>query len=284
MANVAVVTDTISCLPRDLIEQHDIHILPIIILADGRVFKDWVDITPQESYEIFLKNPDEFRTSAPSTDDCILAMLAAREKSANIVCITVSREMSAVYSAALLAKEHIMAVMPDTQIEVIDSETATASEGFVALAAARAASGGAGLAEVTQAAENMKTRAQCLFVLDTIRHIYRSGRIPRVASQVGSVLNIRPILEAKRKVEFLGAVRSRHAGIERILKLTHERAGNRRLHISVMHAYALAEAEQLMETVEREFDCAELWLSEFSPVMGYACGTGTLGLAFYAED
>ena len=56
------------------------------------------------------------------------------------------------------------------------------------------------------------------------------------------------------------------------------------MHVAVMHAYALDEAEKLRELVAAEFNCTELWISEFSPVMGYACGTGTLGLAFYTED
>jgi fatty acid-binding protein DegV len=54
--------------------------------------------------------------------------------------------------------------------------------------------------------------------------------------------------------------------------------------MAVMHAYAPDDAQKLKERVESEFDCAELWITEFSPVMGYACGTGTLGLAFYPED
>jgi len=52
----------------------------------------------------------------------------------------------------------------------------------------------------------------------------------------------------------------------------------------VIHVYAPDEAEKLKEQVSAEFNCAELWITEFSPVMGYACGTGTLGLAFYSED
>jgi fatty acid-binding protein DegV len=56
------------------------------------------------------------------------------------------------------------------------------------------------------------------------------------------------------------------------------------VHIAVMHAYALEEAQKLMERLRSEFNCVELWLTEFSPVMGYATGTGTIGFAFYVED
>jgi fatty acid-binding protein DegV len=50
-----------------------------------------------------------------------------------------------------------------------------------------------------------------------------------------------------------------------------------------MHAYATEEAKKLKETVASSFKCAEIWLSDFSPLMGYAIGTGALGLAFYGE-
>jgi len=55
------------------------------------------------------------------------------------------------------------------------------------------------------------------------------------------------------------------------------------VHVAVMHVYAEDQAEILKERVSSEFNCAELWVTEFSPLMGYACGAGTLGLAFYPE-
>ena len=81
----------------------------------------------------------------------------------------------------------------------------------------------------------------------------------------------------------MGAVRNKRGGIGRLLKIMRSKVGQNPVHVAVMHAYALDEAERLKERVSSEFKCAELWISEFSPIMGYACGTGTLGLAFYSE-
>ena len=130
----------------------------------------------------------------------------------------------------------------------------------------------------------MRDKVSSIVLLDTIRHVYRSGRIPKIASQVGSILNIRPILTVSGAVHFTGAVRNREHGINRIVQMMRDKVGQSPVHVAVFHAYALDEAERLKERVSSEFDCAELWLGEFSPVMGYACGTGTLGLAFYTED
>ncbi|MBA7703200.1 hypothetical protein ES703_111982 [subsurface metagenome] len=85
-------------------------------------------------------------------------------------------------------------------------------------------------------------------------------------------------------MNFAGVVRSRERGIEKLLGFMRDRAGQKPVHVAVMHAYALDEAEKLKERISSEFNCRELWLTEFSPVMGYATGTGTLGLAFYSGD
>jgi DegV family protein with EDD domain len=283
MPKVAIITDSIACLTRELVEQYGIEIIPINFYACGKLYKDWVDVTPSEAYELFLEDPDSFKTSAASPEDCFQAYRNASRRADNILCITVSTELSAVYSVAQEAKELVKAELPQTTIEVLDSRTATPAEGMVALAAARAAAGGKGLAEVISAAEEIRDRVNTIVFLDTIRHVYRSGRIPKIASQIGSVLNIKPILTVSGKVHFTTAVRNRKHGIERILQMMREKTGQNPVHAAVMHAYALDEAEKLKERVASEFNCVELWLTEFSPIMGYACGTGTIGVAFYSE-
>jgi DegV family protein with EDD domain len=138
--------------------------------------------------------------------------------------------------------------------------------------------------EVLNVALNMRERVTAIALLDTMKHVYRSGRIPKIAAKVGSMLSIRPIFTVSDVVHFASAVRNKKRGIERLLQMMRDKVGDKATHIAVMHAYALEEAEKLKERVAAEFKCAELWLTEFSPLMGYACGTGTLGLAFYAED
>lgn len=284
MQKVAIITDSVSCLTRELVEQYRIVIVPINVYAEGKVYKDWVDITPTQAYEIFLKDPESFKTSATSPEDCLRAFHEAGKEDRDILFVTVSTKLSTVYNVALAAKEQVQKELPRTSIEVLDSYTATAAQGFVALAAARAAAEGKDLAEVVSAAEEMRGRVSCVIFLDTIRHVYRSGRIPKFASQVGSVLNIKPILTISKAVHFISAVRSRKQGIERSLQIMRDKVGQKPVHVAVMHAYAPDEAERLKERVSSDFNCVELWLTEFSPVMGYACGTGTLGLAFYAES
>jgi DegV family protein with EDD domain len=274
----------VACLTRELVARYGIEIIPLNFYAGGKIYRDWVDVTPSEAYELFLKDPDSFKTSASSPDDCLQAYRNASRRAKNILCITVSAGLSTVFNVAREAGELLRAEIPDISLEVLDSQTATPAEGFIVLAAARAAEEGKELADVTDVAGKMVGRVNTIVFLDTIRHVYRSGRIPKMASQIGSALNIKPLLTVSGKVHFISAVRSRKHGIERMLRMMRNKVGQSPVHVAIMHAYALDEAERLQARVASEFNCIELWLAEFSPIMGYACGTGTVGIAFYSES
>ena len=285
MANrVAVVTDSIACLPKELVEQYRIEIVPVRLLVQGKVYRDSLDITPSEAYEVFLQDPESFSTSPASPGHYLEAYREARKRANNILCITLSSKLSTGYNMALVAKEEAKADHIDACIEVLDSQTVTAAEGFIALVAARAAAEGKDLAELIRLAEEVRAKVTFLAFLDTIRYVYRTGRIPKIAASVGSMLNIRPILTSSSGlIRFMGAVRKREQGINRLLQIMRDKVGQSPVHVAVMHAYAPDEAQKLKERISFEFDCTELWVTEFSPVMGYATGTGTLGLAFYSE-
>ena len=281
---VTIVTDSIACLTRELVEQYDMEIIPVNFFAGGKLYRDWVDITPSEAYKLFLEDPDSFKSSAASPEACLNAFRSVSQKAENILCITVSTNLSMMYEAAREAQELAKSELPRTPIVVMDSRTATPAEGLVALSAARAAAEGKELEEVISIADKTKDKVNAIIILDTIRHVYRSGRIPKIASQIGSALNIKPILTVSGVVHFSGVIRNRKQGVERLLNMMREKVGNNPVHVAVTHAYALEEAEKLKERIASEFNCIELWLCEFSPVMGYACGTGTVGAAFYPED
>jgi DegV family protein with EDD domain len=282
---VAIVADSIACLTREQVEQYGITIAPIPVSFQGKIYRDWVDITPSEAYELFLKDPESFKTAGASPGIFIEAYREASKRAKNILCVTLSARLSGACEAAKQAIDEIKKELPQLSVAVVDSKTVTAAEGFIALAAARAAEVGQDLAEVVKAAEEMRERVTFLIILDTIRHVYRTGRIPKIAAMAGSMINIKPILTSSGGIiRFVTAARSRERGIDKMLKIMRNRVGQKPVHVAVMHAYAPDEAEKLKERVAAEFNCAELWVTELSPVMGYATGTGTLGLAFYFED
>jgi len=282
--SVAVVTDSIANLTPKMVEQYRIEIVPIMLLIQGKIYRDGVDISPAEAYKLFLQDPERFNTSPAAPGHYLEAYREASKRAKNIFCTTLSSKLSTGYQVACVAKEQARTELPEIRVEVMDSKNVIAAEGFVALAAARAAEEGKNLAEVVKSAEEVSDKVTFLALLDTIRHVYRTGRIPKVASQIGSMLNVRPILTSSSGlIRFKGVVKSREQGVSRLIGILKEKVGKSPVHVAVMHAFAPEEAERLKERVFSEFVCSELFITEFSPVMGYATGTGTLGLAFYQD-
>ena len=281
---VAVVTDSIANLTKQMVEQYRIGVVPIMLLVKGKLYRDGVDMSPSEAYKLFLQDPESFNTSPASPGHYLEVYREAGKQAKNILCITLSSKLSTGYEMACVAREQAKSEIPDILIEVMDSQNVIAAEGFIALAAARAAAERKDLAEVIKLAEEVRDKVTFIILVDTIRHVYRTGRIPKIASQVGSMLNIRPILTSSSGlIRFKGIVRNREHGINRLLETLRNKVGQSPVHVSVMHAYVPDEAERLKERIASEFNCAELFITEFSPVMGYATGTGTLGFAFYKD-
>jgi DegV family protein with EDD domain len=288
MPKVAVVTDSLACLTRELAEQYKIGIVPLSFLLQGKVYRDWVDITPTQAYELFLKAPDSFESSAPTPIDFLEAFRNARVWASDILCITISAKLSNTFNVARVAAEQVTVEVPGIRIELLDSRTTTASTGLIALAAARTAANGGNLPDVLKVAKEIRDKVNLVALLDTIKHVYRSGRIPRVASQIGSLLKVKPVLSINQQsdglVHFNGIERSHQNGIRRIIRIMQDDVGTNPVRVAVMHAYAPDEANKLKDILVAEFNCRELWMTEFSPLMGYAIGTGAVGMAYYKES
>jgi DegV family protein with EDD domain len=282
MQRVRIVTDTVAQLTEEMIQSHWIKVVPAAtIFCDGSTFIDGVDISTAEAYQLLAQNPGEFTTAAIPPDHFMKAFEELSEAVKEILCITVSSKLSAVYNTAVLAREQLREKAPELKIQVFDSMSAAGGEGLIALAAARAAAAGLDLDGVIAVAEKARQDSECLFVFDTLRDAYRTGRVPKVASQAAAILNIRPLCRIGQdgKVHFIGLARSREKGVQRMIEMTRERVGDMPIHAMVVHTAASADADKLKARVKAEFNCREVFVSEFSPVMGYATGPGVLGIA-----
>ena len=283
MTETAVVADSIACIPRELAENFGIRIVPANIFFNGKLYRDLIDLTPAQAYEFLNRTPQFWKSSAASPEDYAEAYRELLKNARDILVITISSKLSMFYESARAAKEIVEKELSSAVVEILDSETVAAAEGLIALAAARAARAGKTFAEVIAIARQVKERVRFLGLLETIRHVYRTGRIPKLASQIGSLLSLKPILTgADGVIRFAGATRTKRGGIEKMLSMMREQTGHSgQIHVAVMHADAAEEAQILRERIASEFNCAELFVTDFTPIMAYATGRGTLALAFY---
>jgi DegV family protein with EDD domain len=286
MRKVAVAADSVCCLPQEIVEKYDIHVVPLEIIYEGKSYRDGVDITPNEVYKIMRKKENLPTTSTASVGDFLNAYRELSQKAESVLCITVTSLQSKTFEAASAAREVAKEEIPNTVIEVFDSRSVAAALGFIVREAARFADEGAGLAETIEAARNMMGKVNFLAMLDTLYYLARLGRIARAAAWAGNVLDMKPVLEHSPSVGETMPVarpRTRRRAIERMLQIMDKRTGGSPVHVMVQHADELEEAKKLAAEIESRFNCVEMYITEFAPVMGVHTGPGLLAIGFYAD-
>ena len=286
MRKVAVVADSVCCLPQEVLEKYDVCVVPLQIVYEGKSYRDGVDITPNEVYKIMRKKDNLPTTSTASAGDFLNAYRQMSQKAESILCITLTSLQSKVFEAASTARDIAREEIPNTNIEVFDSRAVAAALGFIVREAAKVASKGGGMAEAIEAARDMMGKVNFLAMLDTLYYLARLGRIARAAAWVGSVLDMKPILEHNPAIGETMPVarpRTKSKAVERMLKIMAERTGDSRVHVVVQHADELEEAKKLAAEIESRFKCVEMSITEFTPVMGVHTGPGLLAIGFYAD-
>ncbi len=282
MAQIAVVTDSAACIPTALKEQLNIYEIPFELVWDGVIYQNGVGFTPTEFYRRFRQAHTYPTTSQPPLGSFATLYTQLSREYDGIVSIHVSEDMTGTVHGARLAAEQVNGV----PIRVLDSRTATIAQGFAVIAAARAAVDGAPLDQVVEAAEQVIRKVDFFATLKTLEHIHRGGRLGEAAVLLGSQLKITPILNLKNgRVSIVGLTRSWKHALEEMVDLSVDRLkGKQRVHASSFHADALKDAEWLRDQLCARVQCAEFYITEFTPVMGAHTGPDVVGVAFYADD
>jgi len=287
MGKVTIMTDSTACVPQEDARRYGIRIVPAaIILFDGTEYVENETISASEAYDLIRKDPDKFSTSAMTPGHLLDAFREAAETADEIFHVTISSELSANFDTASMAAETLAGEKPGVRIRILDSKTVAGAEALIVLSAARAASQGKGLEEVEAVAEKARERAKGFMLLDTLRYIYRTGRMSKLSSRIASVFNIKPInrLKPDGSIEFVDKVRKREDGFRRLLDLIGQEAGTDALHFVVSHADAPESAERFAELLRERYDCLSLGMSDYSPVMGYGAGPACLFVGFHPRS
>ena len=284
MSKPAIICDSVACIPSADIERYGISVVPIVIYCDGKTYHDGVDLSPTEAYALLDENPADFRTSPASPTEWFQTLVKCARHHPEILIITISSHVSTTYNVALLAASRLREENPGIKCRVIDSKTAAAGQTLLVMAAAEMAENGAGLAEIAGEIESMKQRLHVWFTFETIKHVYRTGRIPKVASRIGGALGVKPIVNiVDGVVQFSGVSRIKHHALEDIILKMKQDVSGRPVRVVIVHADAREEGLELVGVIGNAFDCRQLVFSEVSPVVGYATGRGTIGVAYAVE-
>lgn len=279
MKRIAIVTDSAASVPPELAKEAELEIVPVGIQIDNRFLREGIDITAEEFYAQ-LEDKENITTSQPSPGDFLEVYNRLVDKAKEIISIHVTSKQSGTVQLVELLKENI-----PIRITVVDSESASMGQGFVALAAARAALRGMGREEILDIIKRVKQKTAVFVAVPTLKYLARSGKVSRVQAMVASLLAIKPILGVKDGlVQAIDKKRSYGQALERMIALVQERFPTEKLTIAVLHSNALEMAEEFKQRVESQLRCAQVFVAEMGASLAVHGGQGMLGIAAYAGD
>ena len=277
----ALITDTTADLSDALCKEHNIYMIPQIIIWGREVLIDTVNVTSAQFYNRLKSTNDIPTTSRPVPVDTAELFKRAREETGaeDIVVLTVSEKVSGTYSSALEAQR--MVDFPE-HIHILDTRSVTLALGMITLRVAEARDQGATAAEAIELARTLSANSHALFSPGTLEFLHRGGRIGAARHLIGTALSIKPILHlVDGQVEALENVRTRKRALKRMIELVEEQVDpTKPLYIGIMHGDAPAEAAQLGAEIQQRWQPALFLESWVSPSIGVHVGPGVIGISF----
>jgi DegV family protein with EDD domain len=274
VSHVAIVTDSASDMPPDVAARQAITVVPLFVSFGAQTFRPDVDLTTDEFWVRMLAPDAPFPTTAAAPPgDFLTAFEAAFKRGADaVVCVNVSDALSGTFKSASVAA----ALLPDREIHVIDSRTASMGVGMLAQVGAELAAEGVPGAEIKRVLEERKADVDLYVALDTLEYLKRGGRISGARAAVGAILSIKPIITViDGIVENADRVRSRARARERCLELLTARPIER---ACILHT-TNAEAEEFRDRFAERSGLSpdRIQIMTVGPSVGPHLGPGCVG-------
>jgi DegV family protein with EDD domain len=276
MGGVAVVTDSTADLPRDLVEELGIRVVPLSVTFGSETFISGVTIDHAGFYERLGASTQLPTTSQPTPAwfeeayaDCVDDGLDA------VVSLHVSSALSGTVALAQArAKE---AELP---VEVVDSRLVGGSLGLAVLAAHQVAEAGGEVTEVVEAAERVRRHVTSLLVVDTLDYLKRGGRLTGAQALMGSMLRVKPLLHlTEGRVEVLERARTWSRALTRVADLVAEVGEEGPVDVVVTHAVSEERADEVWDRIEGRVEIARRLEANIGPIVGTHVGPGAVGVA-----
>ncbi|MBI5031531.1 MAG: DegV family protein [Chloroflexi bacterium] len=282
---VKIVTDSSVHLPQAERQKHDITVVPLKAIFGRTVYRDEIDLTNQQFYDLLPNAEVHPTTSQPSAGEFMEVYKPFLDAGREIVSIHLPSKLSGTYASACAAKTELESQLKKAlPLSIVDTPWLSMALGMLVLAAAEAAEAGKSREEVLATINALIPKLNLIFVLDTLEYLKRGGRIGGARAMLGTLLNVKPMLEIKHgQVEPLEQPRSRAKALKRLLEIMDERTGHKPVHVSILHAVSPVDAAEIEKELRKQFELKEFYMTEIGAVIGVHTGPNALGLAFYAD-
>jgi len=275
---VVVVTDSSARLPEEFRRQWGIRQVPLHILVDDTDLRDGVDDIPDNIHE-YSHATTAATTPAELAD--VYRQALADSGGDGVLAVHLSRALSGTLNAAESSAAEI-----GSRVRVLDSGFTGMNTGFIAMAAARVAAGGANLDAVAAAAEAATHRNHGFIVVHQLDNLRRSGRIGGAGAWLGTKLSLKPLLRIEDgKLVLAQRVRTANKAVATMVDRVCEIVGERPASIAVHHVANPDGAQQLVAALaERLPGCEPAIVTELGPVLALHVGAGALGVCVQLND
>ena len=286
-ANTAVVVDTTSYLPEELIDRYGIHRVSLYVTLDGEQKRE-SEISAAEYddfYERLRRSDAGATTSQPSVGDFREVYEPLLADGREIVSIHLSAGISGTCESARQARQQLIDEgKGGERIMVFDSRSACGGSGLLAVTAARAAERGSPGTDVLATVARARDGLKMWFAIDTLEYLRKGGRIGSAQAWLGSALQIKPILTLEEEITPVERVRTRRRAFERMVEFARERRRSGAGAWVVQHIHDPETARHLVDECRQIFDSDPVFVSEIGPVIGAHIGPGLLGVGGLSEE
>lgn len=283
MAKIRIVTDSTADLSTDFVRRYGITVVPLNVFIEGKQYRDKLDITNDEFYDVLRTSKELPTTSQPSPAVFVEQYRSLAEQGAEqILSIHLASELSGTYQSSVLAADM---VKEQVMVHCINSRTATMGLGLLVLSAAKLVEEEMVFENVVEILQRMTERLDLYFLLDSLDNLHKGGRIGKASHLFGTLLNIKPVLNLSNGViSAYEKVRGNkeNKALERLIEILKEKIDpSKKVYCAMGYCDNREVAEYIVQRLEGQIDCDEFVYLQIGSVVGTHIGMGAVGMAFY---
>ncbi len=273
MSKIKVITDSTSYITKEYAEENDITVIQLNYTFDGET---QIEGHPGEFNDFFdkLSKSKSFpNTSQPAVGSFVEAYEKALINYDEILVLPFSSKLSGTYNSACMAKK----MVDENRIKVVDTLQAVGNLKFLIEDAVEMIKKGFKIDEIVQSINGQKKRMEIYLTIDTLEYLRRGGRLSGIQSAIGTVLNIKPIIELNNgQLQLLEIVRGKKKAFNKLLDKVPAYAKK----ISISHIFNSEAALEFKNILEEKCTNAIVTIDEIGPVIGGHLGPKGIGVCF----
>ncbi len=276
---IKLFTDSAADLPVEYKVQYGIEVVPLSVIFGDEEFKDQVTLSVEEFWHMMSTSRVLPSTNQVNPHDFVQAFKPYLERGYTILYIGLSSRLSGTLQSAEIAKE----LLQSENIHVFDSRSASIGQTLLLLRAAELLEAEHSLGEILPVLEKQREESFAYFTIDSLTHLVRGGRLTKTQGFLGSVLNIRPILQitAEGTIEPAEKARSTKKALQTIVRKAKEQGVDfSKKRVAVVHTDGADTVDQLIELVQEQLAPMEIIRGLIGPTIGAHAGPGGVALFF----